>query len=460
MAFEDTSLMREVEAVLANPQTLASHHWRAELKVRGQRDPIQVLKLLSIDNLRDYTNGFTDELGVVVVIGGGTFAYDVYPKRNDLEMTLFRDPIGEVQDLVDLSRDIESQSFKAVLVDDKSDAMTAQMRHLQSKFTGDITELKFVAFQLIDRTVEQIRMKTMGQAFQNTTAAEALRYLLTLHSKDIDIDESGQVVGVDMYPPHNTEPQKNIVIPHGLAFCDLKSFITQKVAGIYNSGCGFYFQKNTWFVYPLYDLTRFEKDTKTVTFINVPKNKYPGIERTFRKTGNQLIALVTGNVQHYDPTNQRQLVEGNGIRFTDARNVISGFSATTNNRTMLLRANNNNEYLSENRPDGLNNIQLSPNRITSNTFNELSRMASRNGCYVEIVWENSDPGAITPGKPVRFMYCVKDEVFETIGVIQQIHNHTSNSQPGFANARHITNSAILLFLKNTTAWDEEQTTAA
>ena len=266
------------------------------------------------------------------------------------------------------------------------------------------------------------------------------------------------MVGVDMYPPNNTTPQKNIVIPHGLPFFDLKSFITQKCGGIYNAGCGFYFQRNTWFVYPLYDLTRYAKDSKTITFINVPKNKFPGIERTFRKTANQLIAIVTGDVRHYDLTNQRQLVEGNGVRFTDARNIINGFSTTENNRTMLLRANNNNEYLAQERKDGLNNVQLSPNRITSNTFNELSRMASRNGCYVELVWENSDPGEISPGKPAKFMYCVKDEVFETVGVIHQAYHHTGNSQPGFASARHITKSVVLLFLKNELEWDEQETT--
>ena len=189
MAFEDTSLMLEVKAIMANTQTLASHYWRAELRVRGQKDPIPVLKLLSIDNLRDYVNGYTDELSVVLVLGGGTYAYDVYPKRSELEITLFRDPIGEVQDATDLTRDIESQPFKAVLVTDESEAMMAQMRQLQSRFTGDITQLKFVSFQLIDRTIEQIRMKTMGQAFRDTTAAEALRYLLTLHSKDVETNE-------------------------------------------------------------------------------------------------------------------------------------------------------------------------------------------------------------------------------------------------------------------------------
>lgn len=456
MGFEDTSLKLEVDEILTNTETFTNHHWRCELKVRGEKDPIQVLKLLSVDNKRDYVGAYGDEIIVEVVIGGGTFAHDVFPKRAELQMTLFRDPLAEVSEEIDLSKDIEAQVFTAVLVDEQSAALEANDLRLKTKYSGDMTHLKQVRFQLIDQALEQIRMQSVGGVFRDTSVAEVLKYLLTTMSNELDVDEANRIVGVDMVPPHNTHPQKNIVLPHGLRFSDMPEYLTQKCAGIYNSGFGVFLQRHTWYVYPTHDLTRYGKTPKGLTLINVPKNRYPNVERTFRRTPNQIIAMVTGDVRHRDPSERKQLNDGNGIRYTDARNVIDGFSVTSNNRTLLLRANNNSEFMSTERPNGLNNVHLSPRRITSNTFAEASRMAARKGCYVTCVWENSDPGAIEPGMPVKFMYAVKDEVFEAVGVVVQAHHTTGLGQQGFSATRHITNTALQLFLEGDLEWDNEE----
>lgn len=460
MGFENTSLVQEVDAIFKAPGQAVNHYWTAELKVRGAEDPIEILKLLSIDIRRDYVGAYGDEIIVEIIMGGGTFAHDVYPKRAELEITLYRHPIGEVDTARDLTKDIDAQLFTAVLVDGSASALEANDPRLQSKFQGDMSQLKSVKFQLIDQALEQIRMLGVGGSFRNTTTGDLLKYLLTTRSKDLDVDEANQIVGVDMVAPHNTEPQRNIVIPHAMRFSDMPDFLAYKCAGIYNSGLGVYLQHHTWWVFPTHDLTRYGKTPKGLTLINVPKNRYPSVERTFRKTPNQIIAICTGDVSHKDPSEKRQLNEGNGIRFTDARNIMDGFTVSENNRTVALRANNNHEFVASERPNGLNNVQVSPNRITSNVFAEMSRMAVRKGCYVQAVWQNSDPGEIFPGMPVKFMYCVKDDVFEAVGVVTQALHHIGMSQPGFANSRHTCNTALQLFLEGDLEWDKEETEEA
>ncbi len=459
MGYENTSLTVEVDQILSEKnRTYSKYRWRAELRVRGEKDPIEILKTLSIDIRRDYVNAYGDEIVVAVAMGGGTFAYDVFPRRKELTITLYREPLEDVSEDIDLTQDINNQTFTAVLIGESAEALEANDLRKQSKFMGDLNEIKTVKFQLIDQALEQIRMQSVGGVFRNNTTADVLKYLLTSVSREIDVDDENAVRGVDMYPPHNTTPQKTIVLPHGLRFTDMPEWITQKCAGIYNSGFGVYLQHRVWYVYPTHDLTRYRKAPKGLTLINVPPNRYPQIERTFRRTPNQTIALVTGQVKHLDPSEARQLNDGNGIRFTDARNVMNGFATTQNNRTLALRANNNNEYVTEQRKNGLNNVHLGPQRITSNTFVELSRMATRNGCYVLAVWENSDPGAIFPGMPVKLMYWLRNEVHEAVGVVTMAHHHIGSTRPGFENSRHFCTTTLQLFLEGSLAWEEETAT--
>lgn len=454
MAIEDTSLMNEVDAILKSGKKIVHHSWRAEFRINGEA--IEPLKVASIDIKRAYVTSFGDEIFLEVIFGAGSFAHVIYPNRKKLDVVLYREPIGEVSTETDLSQDIDSQVFTATLVEDRAMALEANELADISQQAGDLTDLKYVSFQLVDKALEQVRMASVGGIYRDTLVSDILKFTLTDVSSKIQVDESQRIVGVDMVEPNNTEPQKHVVVPHGMPFTDFPEFLVDKCAGIYNSGFGVYLQHQTWYVFPTHDLKRFEKAQKTLTLINVPKRRLPSIERTFRTTANQVVALVTGSVKHKDIGENLQLNDGNGVRFTDARKIMDGFATTENNRTTILRADNNNEYVAIERANGLNNVRVSESRITSNSFKEMSRLAQRKGSYVLATWENADPGLIFPGMPVKFMYAVKDEIFENFGVVQEAQAHTGTQQAGFSNRRHITNVTMLLFLDGNVEWGQEE----
>ncbi len=451
MAIEDTSLMREVEAIINSGKSPVSFYWHAE--ILANEEIIRPLRLLSIDNMRNYDDSYGDEIVVEVLMGAGSFAHDVYPFKHNLQITLFREPIGEVSEDLDVTKDIETQVMRATLVLDENLVLQGNALGTQDKFSADIGYAPLnIKFQLVDLALEQVRMLSVGGAFQDTAPGDVVRYLLTNVSKEIQVDDEHVIQGVEMVEPDNTEAQPHIVIPHGSRFVDAPLYVNDQCSALYSTGFGYYLQKNHWYVYPLYDLTRFDKALKTLTLINVPKNRFPSIERTFRRTANQVIALVTGDVRHQDDTESLQLNQGNGIRFADARLVIDGFGETEGNKTTVLRANNNNEYVTKPRDNKLNNVQLSPNTITSNTFRELSRMARRAGSHVVCLWENSDPGAIYPGMPVKYMYMVGEEVVEANGIVLGAHHHTGTVGPGVTAKRHVTNTGLKLFIERDVNW--------
>jgi hypothetical protein len=322
---------------------------------------------------------------------------------------------------------------------------------------GDISDMMTVKFQLIDQALEQIRMMSVGGLFRDTPPGELLRYLLTELSKDVKVDESNRVQGVQMVEAHNPEPQKHLVLPHGLPFVELPDFIAKRCAAFYRAGLGVYLQNHVWYVYPLYDSSRFDNEVKTLTLINIPSLAMPATERTFRLTPNQVFALVTGEVRYRDPSEQRQLNQGNGVRFTDARNVMNGFSESQGGRTQVLRAANNHEYVSQERKSGLNNVHVSSTAITGNVFHELSKMAARSGAILECIWNSSDPSKIFPGMPARYIYEVQGQVYEGKGTVLQAHHFVAMHGQGFSSRRHDTHTRLVVHLEGTVDWEQDKT---
>lgn len=461
MAIEDTSLMQEVLTILQQEQKSFRWHWRAEIIANDEI--VNPIKLLSLDNVGDYANAYADELFVELVIGAGTYAHKVYPYKNDLKIKLYREPLVSSTEEQDDTREIETQTLRAILIDDQSSVIEGNAVNMQSQLAGDLTDVRQVKFQLVDLALEQVRMQSVGGVFRDTTASEVLRYVLTTVSAQVDVEDEEKITGVDLYQPSNTTPQKQIVITHGTPFADIPDFLHQSCGGIYNAGLGYYLKNKTWYVYPLYDTKRYESSLKSLTLINVPKNRFPGVELTYRLSPNaddpnQIIALVTGEVKHADDTEKLQLNQGNGVRFADARMMLPAFSETKNNRTMVLRATNNNEYLASERQNGLNNVRLSGDRITSNVFVELSKMARRAGSHLQCVWENSDPSFLFPGMPVRYLYLVNDVVMEAYGILIGVHTLTNTSEPGLTARRYSTQTALTLFLDRGIDWTEAEET--
>jgi hypothetical protein len=209
-----------------------------------------------------------------------------------------------------------------------------------------------------------------------------------------------------------------------------------------------YLYRQIWYVYPLYDLTRFDESIQTLTLINVPTNQFPGVEWTFRKTASQIIALVTGEVKHFDRTEAKMMNEGNGTRWLDARRVVDGFADTSagENKATVMRAENNNEFLSETRNSGLNNVTMSTARITANKFAEASKLAQRAGAEIQCLWENSDMGAIFPGMPVKYLYIKDDRVQELTGIVLGADHYVQTHGKGITETRHRTDTVLHLFV--------------
>lgn len=446
MEIELSALNREITDIIASGAKPVHATWSAKIYV-NDGDVVLPLKLVSIDYVEDFMNNYTECIMVHLLMLKGTFAKRVYPYLNNMEMELNSQPISEIGDAEDGSIPNQSERYVAVMVDEGNPIIENSTKNTASEEElnlGGFIEMKFM---LINKSVEQLRMITIGEILRNVTGEEAVKALLTKYSRTVNIDEDRKVKGVDMVKANNQEKREHVIIPHGTPLVELPFHIHYKCGGLYSAGLGYYLQDDHWYLFPCFDTTRFNDVQKTLTIIIVPPDRFPGIERTYRLDGDNLVIIATGDTKFRELSNVAQLNRGNGVRFGDADAMMGEYSTTKGNKTVASRAKNNTEIVTDKRPNGKNMVLMGQNKVNGNPFVEYSLAAARQGSAVTFTWQNSNRSLLYPGMPVKVQYLDGPDIKTLMGVLLSAHNYISLKEPGLTGTRYTNNSMLGVFVK-------------
>jgi hypothetical protein len=442
---EYTSLFREIDDVINSGPKPVHYSYQADVIANDQ--VIKAFHVVSVDNLRDYELNYADELTVSVLIPRGTYAKRIFPFQDNLEVILRKTPLREVGDYAVTNEPLQEERYTAVLLNTESPIIEGNGMNTPDEAALNLVNIDTINFQLINKAVEQLRTKTVGGVFRNTTVEQLVVGLMTRHSQDLSLDKSRKPIGVDMVPANNKEMRTHIEIKYGTRLVDLPLYVHRRCGGIYSAGLSYYFEKNHWYVYPCYNTERFKEETKTLTIINVPPNKFPKIERTYRQVGDAITILATGKVKFEDSSDADQLNAGNGVRFSDARRILDGFAAVSGNRAIVSRVKNNSEFLGEKRKNGMDNVLPSRGVIQANPFLEYSELTRKQGSVLQFAWENSDPVLLFPGMMARILYQDNGVIKETVGILLKVKDFAQTKSPAVTDKRHITYSALTLYVR-------------
>lgn len=445
MDFEKSALWREVEDISAQAQPVHAY-WSADIHTPSLTVP--AMKVLSVDEIEDFTENFSDIVVLRVAVPAGQFATKVYPNKSQLEITLYRNAIGEVSSGENIDDPRQSERYVATLFDRGSPIMDARGQQIPTEDSLDLTKIEIVDFQLFSKAVEQVRMHSVGGRFRRHTPKEILEGLFASESRKLSVDGQQIPDVVDVTDPSNTAVREHYDLPHGIKLIDVPSFIQRECGGIYSTGLAYYLKKEAWYFWGAFDTTRFNKADYTLTMIVVPSHKLPGSERTYRLDGKNLVVLVTGDVKFLDDSEQQQLNHGNGVRSGDASTVMTDWVTVENNKATASRGASNNEFVGQPRPNGNNNIQISPRAMSANSFELSSDIARRQGSHFDLLWENSNPRLLRPGMPVRVLYLDNDEIKILDGAPIRYASYVETVGPGLLSTRHRQNTRITLFVNN------------
>ena len=443
LEFRTTSLYRECNNIITAPAKPV--HYTYFAKIHVGKLTYMPIKVISIDISEDYENKYSDEIIVKIAISGGMYAVDIYPFKDQLEITITKSPIGEVSNNTDSTLPVQTERYAATLLDTGSALVEGNTKYTPSKENLNLTTIHEIEFQLVNKALQQFRLVNVGGIYRNTLAIDVIRTILTNESKNIKVDGAKLPIGVDIAPGYNANKREHVIIPHGTKLVDVPEYIHVKAGGIYPAGFGYYMQDDFWYVYPCYDLARSFSNSKVLTFINVPPHMFPSIERTYRQNGSNVVIMATGTVKHKDNSESAQLNLGNGVRFADATNFMNGFSTTTDNKTTVSRGTNNTETTATTRADKLSHAPVSSNAINANPYLEYSKLAQRNGGVLTLVWENSQPNLITPGAMCRIMYIDNDNINTINGIVLAKHSYVQLKEKGVISGRYVTRTSVHIF---------------
>jgi hypothetical protein len=447
MEIENTALYSEVVKVTTNTSLPVHYRYDAVLYPVDDGGSYSVIKVVALDINQDFEGKYGDELLLKALIGAGKYAYHIYPYKDNIDVVIIKTPLTEVGDQVDASSPMTVKRYRGILIDTGSPTMTKNGSGQADEQSMDIANIVEIHFQLLDKALEKLRYVDAGGTLRYTTVEDALKGMMTSMSQSVTVDKKTVVLGVDMVKASNATQRTSIVIKHGIPIVHLPAYFQKECGGVYNAGMGHYYMDGIWYLYPCYDVTRFNSTTRTAVIINLPENRFPHIERTYRKDANNLVILATGKIQHQDKSSIAQMNLGNGARYTDAAAMLTSAVTVKNNKALISRGAFNSEYTAQTRSDGANYAPVSGSTINANPFEEMSKLAKRMGGVMAIEWQNSNPDLLTPGMMVRILYLENDQINQLDGVLLKAHTYVHQLGDGIMGGRHSTNTGLSVFVK-------------
>jgi hypothetical protein len=445
---ETSPLYREVLLITQGGPTDSRFAISATLIVKSTGVKLPVLKVLSIDDNKDYVANYMPEMFIKFMLSAGEFANKVYPFINDLDLTITMYPIGEVSG-GNPNGKIVSKTYSAILIDTGDPHFQQTDSRPLTSVELDLSKILDLDFRLVSKTEEMLRGVQVGGIFRRVTTEKVLKAVFSTESAKIKVNNIELIKHVNVVETNNKEVREVINIPQTTPLVNLPMVLQHKCGGLYSADIGYFLHGDGWFVFPLFDTQRYGKEPDCVTIINIPKTKMPGTERTYRKNGDNITLLATGEIRFNNRVQENQAEHGTGVRFVNANDVMGGMGKTSNNETKFSRNEGNNEFVSTKRTDGLNIAMAAKNKIQANQFTELSKLAARNGSIVTLQWENSNLNIIKPGTPVRLVYSDGRKLRTLKGCILKAHEYTQLLGTGMTQSRYGRNTVMTLFIENT-----------
>lgn len=431
MTLEQTPIWPEVKAIIESKKKPVKFEYRVLLHT--EKEDITVLKLITIDNIKDYVNNICDHLRIEFKLGLGDYIYRLYPYKTNLEATIKIIRLDETTHNRIVNTVIAVEKYKMILPPGENPDFTStpmESNKIQELNNMNILDIKA---QLVDRSAEVVRIKTTSGIFRQCTTKKLLHSLLAGEIKNIKVDGKHPIDGIDFPEPDNKEQVQQIIVPDGTTLSSLPTYMQEKGGGIYSNGMGTYIQsfnkKKMWFIYPLFDFNRFSEDIPKLIFYFVPQNRLGGIDRTYQTEGNTTHILIT-SAKNFKTDGETDLLNGGtGFRMSDARSFMKKPITMTEEGPVANRTRLNHEVAIKSKDDGLNFAPMIKSN-SLNTFANYSDVGIRNVDRIDFVWENSDITLLYPGMPCKCVFLHNNKLIELKASLAYVHNLTALQSQG------------------------------
>lgn len=361
----------------------------------------------SLETYADFANNHAEETIATVRMQPSLYYDILLPNRDDLKMQLIATD-GNQRFITE---------YTAVPLEG-NDPRLAGVHSMSADIQSvSYTSVASYPIQLLDPTYTKLRDGIVAGISLMGNVEDTVAYMLDGYTKQLVEPTEYDGIVFD-YPIDNQTRYSAVVIPEGVELQGLPNYIQNSDKyGFYREGLGCYFKDKQWWVYSLFNTTKFDDHPKVAEVIRLPRDKFPTLEDTYFSNENGLTILATGDADHNDDSDIIAQDEGVGARLVSASKV-SGETGTHYNagRSIQSRADSMLEFKLLERKSGQEYYPVGKTP-TNNPFKYSSVIAGNNGDILSINWDNGDTSAIIPGMPCRYQYMTEEKMYARKGVI-------------------------------------------
>ena len=435
----ETIMNEEIKAVSNSPAQVVTYNYKITLHTPNMDVP--ALMVSSVNLLRDYYTRFGDVISLQASFPLGEVIHEILPNHTELEITIIKIPLhtSSNYNVVEEKGNTVTR-YTAKLYDMKNSLIEGKALQAQSRSEASKGDMMALDFQLISPILENLRVKTFGTVIRDVKPITAIKTVLMYSCPDAE--------GVTVEPGYLDSEQKHIVIPHLTRVVDMPKRVDKTVGGLYPTGFRYYMQYQMWYIYSPYNVDYFHTAERTMTIINLPRNKLAEMEVTFRLTPTQLILLGTGDSTHFDQSETALQNLGNGFRYVDSSAVLEAFGNIELNKLKIVKAANVVEATVGAAARKVNNAPEVQKRVSQSYNLEYAEVMRRAGSILQVQWEGSEVEYIMPGMPIRYMYMDSGFAKEIYGRILSTETKTRQTNHSVTQRIFTNDTVLTIFVAN------------
>lgn len=410
---EASAMGLELQRISGQP---GSPYYRYEIFVTAGGKDLHPLQIIRQDNHRDYKGSFMDDHSVSMKYGSGTVIFDIAPYVEDLTMTIKKYRLGGFHG--EEAGAVNVRTYTAYLTDDipkgpeiSSAAQFADRETANRNKTLDLT------FVLEEVAMTQLRKMSIGTIPRGNPPYMVLKTFIRNALDSMQLDVNSKISGFQMEEASNKAPRDHIILPDGTQLIDLPDLLQNEQGGIYSTGLGFYLQGQYAYAWGLYDLSRASTAKRVLQIFLAPSGSTTGIDRTWTDDGRSISVWAAGAPKLLNDAMDILNTEGNAVRFADASKLVGGMGEVKGNKYTMSRSTNNSEYATTTVGNGSMYARTTAGRFSANPYVETSKMARRQGQFMLVPWEHSNPDLLIPTMVVEVYYDAGGEIKTMSGVL-------------------------------------------
>lgn len=411
-------------------------HWLYTAEFLLGDKVLSVENVTSLDMQGDYVTKVSDYIFISVQVRRSIYLKLLESNGNKLKLRLTT-AANTTEGTNINARTGSVKTFNAFLVTNGNPSVVSQHTGDSGNDSDDLVSLTEVDVHLVETGLTKFKLIEVSGVFNQITPGDLIRGLMGKDFSSYGIDQ----YPVGMVAPDNKAKRYQLSIPDGIKVIDLPDYIQGKY-GVYSTGMGYYLKNGSWYIFPLFDYTRFTTSKKRLTILNVPTSEMVGSDNTYIKDGDDTFVFSTGMSHHMDESERNIVNKGSGVRYAKMDNIVDNHIVRTAGVSGVPTGRNRVEFGLDVREGSLVNNRTPKDRYGSNPWQNASEITAGLGSIMLLPWEASSPDLLYPGMPVKLLYKRDGKVVHVFGTLIGVNTTVSSKQKSKTDNRYVSTSIL------------------